>query len=118
MAHPCFEFVVADASAGARLRAELRRWLLEARINGVTGDEMTSAVGEAFYAVRSYRPRRRWQTHDQGQERRADDARCLIGIYEDDLRESGEPYYTGISPFAEDGQKDKYAYPSSANAST
>ena len=44
-----FEFVVVDdPSAGKKLRAELREWLLAADINGVVGDEIVSAVTEAF----------------------------------------------------------------------
>ena len=37
-----------DPSAGGRLRAELKQWLIGAGINGVLGDEVTSAVTEAF----------------------------------------------------------------------
>ena len=44
-----FEFVVADdQSAGARLRIDLKKWLLGAGINGTTGDAIVSAVTEAF----------------------------------------------------------------------
>jgi anti-sigma regulatory factor (Ser/Thr protein kinase) len=44
-----FELAVADdPSAGGRLRAELREWLLAKGVNGVVGDEIVSAVTEAF----------------------------------------------------------------------
>ena len=44
-----FDFVVADdPSAGGRLRAELKAWLLAAGADGMVGDEIVSAVTEAF----------------------------------------------------------------------
>jgi anti-sigma regulatory factor (Ser/Thr protein kinase) len=44
-----FSFVaVDDPSAGGRLRAELREWLLAEGVNGSVGDAIVSSVTEAF----------------------------------------------------------------------
>ena len=57
-----FEFVVAGVPAAAGgLRVELKKWLLAADVNGLTGSEITSAVTDAFVNAVEHPVDRAWE---------------------------------------------------------